>query len=157
MDIFNKSLLNGTLVTEICTDILKLGFELKHPCVTKNIKHLSREQLCVYENLIDIPLRDINIYMVSLLFRVNDKKEPLVYGTGAWTLIKVPQTKEDLKDLVNTLLYIKKSVGPLYFIEQSSRIHKRRLITEDHHILDFYLKYEKYLPVQEPVSFEMIN
>lgn len=75
MDLFKKNTFNGKLLSDLCIDIVNsLGFTIKHPTVLKNIKILNRQQLNDYEELISFENRDITIYLMSLVFRVNDKK-----------------------------------------------------------------------------------
>jgi hypothetical protein len=78
MDMFKKNTFNGKLLHELCVDIVNtLGFTIKHPTALKNIKILNRKQLNDYEELISFENRDITIYLISLVFRVNDKKIPI--------------------------------------------------------------------------------
>jgi hypothetical protein len=132
MDLFAKSTLNGKKLDELCVDIINtLGFSLKHPCATKDIKILNGQQIDNYEELVSINKRDLQIYLKSFVFEENDKQCSQKYP---WKLQKPLENKQDLKNLLNKLYQIKQHV-------------KMIKVVEEYEFIDIYSKYEKYLPI----------
>jgi hypothetical protein len=115
---------------EMCVDIINtLGFPIKHPCKVKGKKILTKSQLDDYEEIVSRDHRDLDIYLISLIFEENSKEGPCKYP---WKLRMNINTTEDLKALIHELMYIRDSVKLIKHVD-------------DHVFIDFYLKYERYL------------
>lgn len=128
-NIFNRNLLKGEIITDLCRDIINIGFKIKHPSSLKDMKILDANELEQYNSLTLIS-GDINIYLLSLIFVKNDKNNIEDYGNHAWTLKRVLENKKDLQNLIIDLDEIRKSI-------------KNNIKEKD--IIDLYYKYERYL------------
>lgn len=129
-NIFNKNLLKGEIITELCRDIINIGFRIKHPSSLVHMKILDASELEQYERVTLLSERDINKYILSLIFVKNDKNNIKDCGSHAWTLKYVLENKKDLQNLIIDLDYIRQSV--INNIKEKD-------------IIDLYYKYERYL------------
>lgn len=141
MDLFKENRLVGKALDNLCIDIIKCGFTLKHPSVVLGkIKILNKEQLEKYEEITPLAGRDMQIYLVSLVFIQQGK----FYGSDyiyPWGLVNVPKNRKELRDLVNLLYDI------------STKTKNSIMRTE---LTDLYYKYEKYLPDEETLIAEYV-
>lgn len=129
-NIFNRNLLKGEIITELCRDIINIGFRIKHPSSLVHMKILDASELEEYDRGRLLSEGDINIYLLSLIFVKNDKNNIEDCGSHAWTLKYVLENKKDLQNLIVDLDKIRQSV-------------KNNIKEKD--IIDLYYKYERYL------------